>query len=410
MSNIDLIYNAWANLVLREYSAFVPDINNENHIFELGKILNELGLDSFEIEETIENIKNQSKIVRINEERERKVPPGHILVKNKKSGYLYIVQKSTYSDNPERYSLPTNAEKQEWETGDDEPPPEQPEDTVIKTPRVSKAKIKGDAQSADIELKGDVESEEPLNAVEEPIDNSSSIFKFKINKAHFSKDITPSDTDFKSKRKTAKLDLPSGLDPYIIPDAVKKTALVPAVYPILVERIINTYNIEEAAELSFYINDLDIKGNLSEQLGQILTIINLTLSEELAEYFTGDLKNYISYVKEYDNSNETTYAKDSSLSEDWIKIAAKYRKKMLNFLSNKFNDEFIVVAATSSDPKDVKALNVGSKKDEKIGDANVKINANDKNYWLRIKIEAPENKQEPESDVESTDSDITEPQ
>ena len=130
----------------------------------------------------------------------------------------------------------------------------------------------------------------------------------------------------------------------------------------------------------------------------------------MAEYFTDDLKNYISYVKEYDNSNETTYAKDSSLSEDWIKIAAKYRKKMLNFLSNKFNDEFIVVAATSSDPKDVKALNVGSKKDEKIGDANVKINANDKNYWLRIKIEAPENKQEPESDVESTDSDITEPQ
>ena len=55
-------------------------------------------------------------------------------------------------------------------------------------------------------------------------------------------------------------------------------------------------------------------------------------------------------------------------------------------------------------------MNVGSKKDEKIGDANVKINANDKNYWLRIKIEAPENKQEPESDVESTDSDITEPQ
>ena len=91
MSNIDLIYNAWANLVLREYSAFVPDINNENHIFELGKILNELGLDSFEIEETIENIKNQSKIVRINEERERKVPPGHILVKNKKVQMILVV-------------------------------------------------------------------------------------------------------------------------------------------------------------------------------------------------------------------------------------------------------------------------------------------------------------------------------
>jgi hypothetical protein len=397
MSDIDLIYNRWVKSLVNEYSSVTPNFNNQNHIFELGKILRDLGLSPIQIDEAIENIRNQYTITRINEERERKVPPGHILVKNKKSGYLYIILKSTYNDNPERYALPTSIEKSEWESGE-EKTAEKPEDTVIKTPRVSKAKLKADPSTADITLNGDVEDEEPLNAIQSPMDTSTSITKFKINKSHFSKNRLPSEEEFSSKRKKAGLELPETLEPYRVPDEIKQTALVPVTYVELVERIINTHNIEQGEELSFYIEELDVSGNLPDQLGQLITAINLTVADELSEYFVEDLKNYISYMKQYDESNQTTYSNDSALTQEWIKIASKNRKKMLNFLSNKFKDEFIVVAATSSDVKDLNALNVGSKSSEKIGDVNVKVNANDKDYWLRIKLEIPEKTDDSDTD------------
>lgn len=390
MSDVDIIYNLWVRQVTREYSSIAPDTSNENHVFELGKILNNLGLTPIEIDEMIENIKDQHRIIKITEERERKVPPGSILVKNKKSGYLYVILKSTYSDNPERYALPTQDEKTEWETGTEKPPPDEPEDDLVKTPKVAKAKIQADPYTAvDISLKGDVEDEEPQNAVQEPQDPVSA-FKYGINRKHFMDDRLESDATFEAKRRKAKLELPDDLEPYRIPDQVISSALVPIFYAPLVERIINTYNKEQGAEISFYIDNFDIEGPLSEQLGQLFTVINLTLTDEIADYFMADLKSYIDYVNQYDNTNQTTYAKDSALMEEWIKISTKSRKKMLNFLSEKFDENFFVIAATTKDSKDVKALGVSSKTKSVAGDANIKINSNNKEHWLRMKIEKPD--------------------
>lgn len=399
MINIDLVYKMWEDAVLKEHFAIVPNIKNENHIFELGKILNALDIDPFLIDTVIENIKNREKIVRINEERERKVPPGHILVKNKKSGYLYVILKSTYNDNPERYSLPTSLEKSEWETGK-EMPDEVPEDDLIKTPRVAKAKIKADPSDSDIKLQGDVEAEEPQDAILQSTEPMS-ISDYGVDLKHFQdKERLVNDEEFKSKRKNSKLELPETLEPYRIPDEVKQSALVPEIYIEIIERIINTYNVEEASDLNFYVKDLDIDGTLKEQLGKLIAITNLTLADEIAEYFTNDLKEYVKYIKQYDSSNETSFADDSALDTDWINKAESSRKKMLNFLSKKFSDGFMVVAATSSDAKDLKSLNFKQNKNKNVGDANVKVSANDKEFWLRIKLEIP--KQDAE---DSTDED-----
>ena len=279
MINIDLIYDKWIGCIRENYSGAVPNIENENHLFELGAILRDIGTSPDEIDGIIQNISTYNRIIKINEERERKVPPGHILVKNKKSGYLYVILKSTYSDNPERYSLPTNVEKSEWESGVDEPT-EKPEDQVITTPRVSKSKLKASRSDIDdIELKGDVEEEEPVNATEQPSDGRS-VNKFKVNvKALSNKDRLSSENEFNSKRKKAKLELPETLNPYKIPDEVRKLALTPIIYPDLIERIINTYNIEQGADLNFYIDNFVVSGNLQQQLGKLITIINLTLPE-----------------------------------------------------------------------------------------------------------------------------------
>ena len=397
MLNIDTIYKMWENAVSKEYFSATPNIKNENHIFELGKILDTLGIDAFLIDSVIESIKNHDKVVLITEERERKVPPGHILVKNKKSGYLYVILKSTYSDNPERYSLPTNIEKSEWESGTDEPE-EKPEDDLVTTPRVEKSKIKADMTSSDIKLQGDVEDEEPPLSVQEPME-SKSIFDYGVDKKQFqSKDRLVNDNEFKTKRKKAKLELPETLDPYKIPEDVVKNALVPLIYTELVERIVNTYNVEEAAELNFYVNDLDISGDLKDQLGKLIAIINITLPDELAEYFIEDLKQYKEYTAQYDKTNETKYSEDSALDVEWIKKAETTRKKTLNSLTEKFDKDFLIIAATSSDPKDLKALNVKKNKDSNVGDANVKVNVNEKDYWVRIKLEVPKDENDSDED------------
>lgn len=405
MTGIDLIYNMWIKTLASEYNAPHPDINNENHIFELGKILNQMHIDPFEIDQIIENVKNTNKIVRLDEARERKVPPGHILVKNKKSGYLYVILKSTYNDNPERYSLPSQQEKIEWESGVEDPEVK-PDDELVTTPKVvQKARIKADPADINIKLQGDVEDEEPQNAVEEPSD-SGSIFDYGVDGEHFNdKSRLKKQDDFNSNVKKLKLEPPKTLDPYRLPEDIKQNALVPVIYLELIERIINTYNKEQAAELGFYVTNLNISGNLMDQLGQLISSVTLTLSDEVSSYFIEDLKSYSQYLTQYDKANETNFSEHTVLNLEWIKEAEKTRKKMLNFLSKKFDSEFFIIAATSSDKNDVKALNVGAKKDSKIGDVNVKVNVNDKNYWLRIKLEAPETESnEDDNSTQNTDS------
>jgi hypothetical protein len=386
MIDIDLIYNKWVDYIYENYSNPIPDINNENHLFELGSVLRDLNISPKKIDQIIENIKSYGKIVRLDEERERKVPPGHILVKNKKSGYLYVILKSTYNDNPERYALPTNIEKSEWESGQEQDA-EAPEDQVITTPKVAKAKMKAEPSDLeDIDLRGDIEDEEESNATEQQSDPIN-LNKFKINTKKLADNTRLDSIDkFNAKRKKFGLEYPETLSPYKIPDEVKKSALTPIIYPELVERIINTYNIDQASELNFYIENFIVDGELPKQLATLISAINFTLSEDMSMFFIEDLKNYIKYIKSYDKDNKTSYYQDSALKKDWINVSKKTKRKMLNFLADKFDDEFIIVAAATQDSNDIKALNLSKKSDKKPADVNIKINANDKDHWLRINL------------------------
>ena len=88
------------------------------------------------------------------------------------------------------------------------------------------------------------------------------------------------------------------------------------------------------------------------------------------------------------------------MKKEWIDISQKTKTKVLNFLATKFEDEFTIVAGASEDANDIKALNLSKNNSKKPSDANLKINANGKDHWLRIKL-AENEKEEDNSDGEA---------
>lgn len=307
----------------------VIDLANEQQIKMLHQILTENGV------ENPTEVTNKAKVYfsYLNEDD---------IVKNKKTGNVYVVKKMDPSKHIK--PTPTEIDKAKKAAGG-------------KLPTSDKEKRK--APKVDIGLSS---AEKNKTGKQRIINGKDKTLKKvdTLKSKEFLQKQKPDDSIFQKNNKKFQIGPPP--PPYKIPTEILKNAKVPPRHLKALERMINTKFNQETAKWSHFSDLPGGAGQISAQAGELMTMVSTTLDDKSAELFFNSM---LQHEKNQVEKNPKLQSEGSRVvTKSWIQAAMNNRKAIRNRISKEYPDSTIIAGCWDT-PGEVEAMGLTDYKKNK---------------------------------------------
>jgi hypothetical protein len=320
----------------------IIDLSKEQQVTTLAEILRENGVaDANEMAQ-----KARVYFSYINEEE---------VVKNKKSGNIYVVNKM----NPSIHTKPTPAEVNKAKKANGgKLPTEKSATKAAATPTVKGTSVFGKGKGADVfdkPAKSAGGKQRMIGGKDKTLAKVDTL----RSKAFLQKQ-QPDDATFASKNKKFQLGPPP--PPYKIPNEAIKNAKVPPRHLKALERMMNTKFSNDTAKWSHFSDLPGGAGQISAQAGELMTMIGTTMDDKSASIFYKSLLDHEAnqLAKNPNLKNEGTRI----VTKSWITAAMNNRKAIRSRLAKEYPGATIEAGAWDTEGE-VEAMGLSNYKKNK---------------------------------------------
>ncbi len=323
----------------------IPDLTKESHKQLLVKLLRERDIPS--AQQLVDRASVVFKYILENTPKPKRVLKEEDIVKSKKSGNIYTVQKM----DPDKHDKPTPAEIKQAKEKSGGKLPSSDEEEPVKGTNVFGT---GGGASVFDEPSTEPTETEPKKRIVNGKDKTLSS-ENPLETEEFEKDLDPNDEEFAEKNKKFANPIPP--PPFKIPESIANNPKFPKKYLKLFERMMNTQHVGAAKKISHFSNFPGGAGKLPAQAGELMTMMACTMSDDEWNEMQSAVSEHIKAL----TSQNPELKKDGTriVNQTWLKAATNNRKAILKKVEKQYPGHKITAASWDT-KSDVESLGLGS--------------------------------------------------
>lgn len=322
----------------------IVDLTKESQKQILVKLLRERDIPS--AQQLVDRASVVFKYIVENTPKRKRILKEEDIVKSKKSGNIYTVQKM----DPSKHDVPTAAEIEKAKEKSGGKLPSSDEEEPVKGTNVFGTTGGASVFGPESEPTETTPKKRIVNGKDKTLSSENP-----LETEEFEKDLDPNDEEFAEKNKKFANPIPP--PPFKIPESIANNPKFPKKYLKLFERMMNTQHVGAAKKISHFSNFPGGAGKLPAQAGELMTMMACTMSDDEWNEMQSAVSEHIKAL----TSQNPELKKDGTriVNQTWLKAATNNRKAILKKVEKQYPGHKITAASWDT-KSDVESLGLGN--------------------------------------------------